>query len=44
MRMHFNREAAAMVRGYDLAGTFTALHVYVDKRPLFFPFLTFTGP
>ncbi len=39
MRMHFEREAAAMVRGYDLAGNFTALHVYVDKRPLFFPFL-----
>lgn len=39
MRMHFEREAAAMVHGYDLAGNFTALHVYVDKRPLFFPFL-----
>ena len=39
MRMHFEREAAAMVRGYDLAGNFTALHIYVDKRPLFFPFL-----
>ncbi|HWA09853.1 MAG TPA: glycosyltransferase family 39 protein [Opitutaceae bacterium] len=39
MRMHFEREAAAMVRGYDLAGNFTALNVYVDKRPLFFPFL-----
>ncbi|HVT73987.1 MAG TPA: glycosyltransferase family 39 protein [Lacunisphaera sp.] len=39
MRMHFEREAAATVRGYDLAGNFTALHVYVDKRPLFFPFL-----
>lgn len=39
MRMHFEREAAALVRGYDFAGNFTALHVYVDKRPLFFPFL-----
>lgn len=39
MRMHFERQAAATVRGYDLAGNFTALHVYVDKRPLFFPFL-----
>jgi hypothetical protein len=39
MRMHFHREAAAVVRGYDLAGNFTALNVYVDKRPLFFPFL-----
>lgn len=39
MRMHFEREAGAMVRGYELAGNFTAAHVYVDKRPLFFPFL-----
>ncbi len=39
LRMHFAREAAATVRGYDLAGNFTALQVYVDKRPLFFPFL-----
>lgn len=39
MRMHFEREAAAMVRGYDMAGNFMALHAYIDKRPLFFPFL-----
>ncbi len=39
MRMHFEREAGATVRGYELAGNFTAAHVYVDKRPLFFPFL-----
>ncbi len=39
MRMHFDREAATVVRGYDLAGNFSALQVYIDKRPLFFPFL-----
>jgi hypothetical protein len=39
MDMHFEREAAVMLRGYDYAGNFTLLNVYVDKRPLFFPFL-----
>jgi hypothetical protein len=39
MRMHFDRQVGAVVRGYDLAGVFTALQVYLDKRPLFFPFL-----
>jgi 4-amino-4-deoxy-L-arabinose transferase-like glycosyltransferase len=39
MDMHFEREAAVVVRGYDYAGNFTPLNVYVDKRPLFFPFL-----
>jgi hypothetical protein len=39
MRMHFEREVAVVVRGYDLVGNFTALAAYVDKRPLFYPFL-----
>ena len=39
MRMHFTRQADAMLRGYELAGNFSALQAFVDKRPLFFPFL-----
>jgi hypothetical protein len=39
MEMHFHRDAAVVVRAYDYAGNFTPLNVYVDKRPLFFPFL-----
>jgi len=39
MQMHFERQAAVIVRGYDYAGNFTPLNVYVDKRPLVFPFL-----
>jgi hypothetical protein len=42
MRMHFEREVAVVVRGYDLVGNFTALAAYVDKRPLFYPFLVST--
>jgi hypothetical protein len=42
MNMHFNREAAATVRGYELAGNYTSLALYIDKRPLFFPFLLAT--
>ena len=39
MRMHFARQADTMLRGYELAGNFSALQAFVDKRPLFFPFL-----
>ena len=39
MEMHFEREVAVVVRGYNYAGNFTPLNVYVDKRPLLFPFL-----
>lgn len=39
MRMHFAREVAIVMRGYDLVGNFTPLSTYVDKRPLFYPFL-----
>lgn len=38
-QMHFAREASVPVRAYEYAGNFTPLVTYVDKRPLFFPFL-----
>ncbi|MDD2762932.1 MAG: glycosyltransferase family 39 protein [Opitutaceae bacterium] len=38
-RMHFDRQAAVVVRGYDYAGDFMPFVTFVDKRPLFFPFL-----
>ncbi len=46
--MHYFREVAAMVRGYEFMGTFTSLDNYLDKRPYFYPFLVslvhdFTG-
>lgn len=41
-RMHFDREAAATLRAYDISGDFTPLASYLDKRPLFFPFLVST--
>jgi hypothetical protein len=37
--MHYFREAATMVRGYDIQGTFISTDNYLDKRPYFFPFL-----
>ena len=37
--MHFFRDCAAMVRGYDLLGVFVSTDNYLDKRPLFYPFL-----
>jgi hypothetical protein len=39
MRMHFDREVAVVVRGYEMVGNFNPLAAYVDKRPLFYPFL-----
>ncbi len=42
MDMHFNRVTAVLLRGYDYAGNFTTFVDYVDKRPLFFPFLLTT--
>src|SRR5664280_42764 len=39
MEMHFEREAAVVVRGYDYASNFVPFNVYLDKRPVFFPFL-----
>lgn len=46
--MHFYRDIATMVRGYDLFGTFLPTDSYLDKRPSFFPLLVslvhdFTG-
>ena len=37
--MHYFREVATMVRGYDLLGVFVSTDNYLDKRPYFFPFL-----
>lgn len=39
MQMHFAREAAVVLRGYEYAGNFLPMQVFLDKRPLFFPFL-----
>lgn len=41
-QMHFAREASVTVRGYEYAGVYTPMATYVDKRPLFFPFLVAT--
>lgn len=37
--MHFFRDVATMVRGYDILGVFLSTDNYLDKRPYFFPFL-----
>ncbi len=37
--MHYYRDAATMVRGYNLLGDFISTDSYLDKRPNFFPFL-----
>lgn len=37
--MHYFRDAATMVRGYNLLGDFISTDSYLDKRPNFFPFL-----
>ena len=37
--LHFFRDNSAMVRGYDIQGVFLPTDTYVDKRPVFFPFL-----
>lgn len=46
--MHYFRDTATMVRGYDILGAFLSLDNYLDKRPNFYPFLVslvhdFTG-
>lgn len=46
--MHYFRDAAMMVRGYDIQGVFLSTDGYLDKRPFFYPFLVslahdFTG-
>ncbi len=42
MDMHFDRQASASVKAYDFGGNFISFKIYVDKRPLFFPFLLST--
>jgi hypothetical protein len=37
--MHFFRDVATMVRGYDIQGTFLSTDNYLDKRPYFYPFI-----
>ena len=37
--MHYFRDTATMVRGYDILGVFLSLDNYLDKRPNFYPFL-----
>lgn len=39
MKMHLLREVGTPVRGYDFAGNYLMLSSFIDKRPLFFPFL-----
>lgn len=37
--MHYFRDTATMVRGYDILGVFVSTDNYLDKRPNFYPFL-----
>lgn len=37
--VHFFREFGTIARGYEVAGEFRSLDVYVDKRPFFYPFM-----
>lgn len=37
--LHHFRDAGTMVRGYEIAGVFLPLGEYMDKRPIFYPFL-----
>ena len=37
--LHYFRDNSAMVRGYDIQGVFLSTDSYVDKRPVFFPFV-----
>lgn len=37
--MHFFREVATMVRGYEVQGVFISTDNYLDKRPYFYPFV-----
>lgn len=37
--LHAAKEVGAPVRAYDIAGTWTAIDTYLDKRPYFFAFL-----
>ena len=37
--MHATKEIAAIVRGYDINGTWVPMDTFLDKRPYFFTFL-----
>ena len=37
--LHATKEVGTPVRAYDVAGTWTAIDVYLDKRPYLLPFL-----
>lgn len=37
--LHHFREAGTMARGYEVSGVFVSLFSYLDKRPIFYPFL-----
>jgi hypothetical protein len=37
--MHYFREVAMMVRGYDIQGVFLCTDSYLDKRPYLYPFV-----
>ncbi len=37
--LHYFREMATMVRGYEVQGVFLSLDNYLDKRPFLYPFL-----
>lgn len=37
--MHQMREVGTIVRGYTIEGVFTPLLTYLDKRPVFYPFV-----
>jgi hypothetical protein len=37
--MHYFRDVAMMVRGYDINGVFVSTDNYLDKRPYLYPFL-----
>lgn len=46
--LHYFRDVATMVRGYDIQGVFLSTDNYLDKRPYFYPFIVslvhdFTG-
>lgn len=37
--LHYFRDNATMVRGYEIQGVFVSIGNYLDKRPNFYPFL-----
>lgn len=42
MQMHFHREVGVPVRAYDYVGNYEVLNSFLDKRPVFYPFLLAT--